>query len=265
MIWNRGPGRFPRRDHHLPNTSDYTERLLQEHQHAVFLSLMLRYTSLTDFLAEPISVTYVIKSCLPSPPPPKEKRLCLSNWSVHLSIWQWTDLEWLEFFTLVLVAGSGATAVTPGQIIMYQTAQGVVYAAQTPSAALNQERTIFNFQQPATAISIPQPDGGQYNLPCWPGFWWRLGWPLLQAKTKISTEQTRQWMMTQKHDRLSVFFCTKCCLILFCSILLVTCITSSSCFFWGGVLVGGGRVLTFAEGGSQLIHVTDLQGQLRSL
>ncbi|XP_050405630.1 serum response factor [Patella vulgata] len=57
---------------------------------------------------------------------------------------------------------SGGTAATPS-ILMYQTPQGVVYA--TPTAALN-DRTIFNFQQPATAISVPQSDqaamtGGQ--------------------------------------------------------------------------------------------------------
>ena len=63
----------------------------------------------------------------------------------------------------VFGAGSGASAVTPSQIIMYQTPQGVVYAAPTPSAALGTERTIFNFQQPAHAISIPQADGGQYD------------------------------------------------------------------------------------------------------
>ncbi|KAK3748816.1 hypothetical protein RRG08_065323 [Elysia crispata] len=39
--------------------------------------------------------------------------------------------------------------MTPG-IVMYQTPQGVVYATPTQ----NTERTIFNFQQPATAISM---------------------------------------------------------------------------------------------------------------
>ncbi|RUS81362.1 hypothetical protein EGW08_010860 [Elysia chlorotica] len=39
--------------------------------------------------------------------------------------------------------------MTPG-IVMYQTAQGVVYATPTQ----NTDRTIFNFQQPATAISM---------------------------------------------------------------------------------------------------------------
>ncbi|GFN97062.1 serum response factor [Plakobranchus ocellatus] len=50
--------------------------------------------------------------------------------------------------------------MTPG-IVMYHTPQGVVYA--TPTQNL-QDRTIFNFQQPATAISMTQaeqPSGQQ--------------------------------------------------------------------------------------------------------
>ncbi|XP_025104086.1 LOW QUALITY PROTEIN: serum response factor-like [Pomacea canaliculata] len=65
--------------------------------------------------------------------------------------------------TLSFLSSAGTTAVTPSQIIMYQTPQGVVYATPTPSATLG-DRTIFNFQQPATAISIPQSESGGQQI-----------------------------------------------------------------------------------------------------
>ncbi|XP_064600621.1 serum response factor-like isoform X2 [Liolophura sinensis] len=46
-------------------------------------------------------------------------------------------------------------AMTPG-IVMYQTPQGVVYA--TPTTATLPDGSIFNFQQPATALSLAQPE-----------------------------------------------------------------------------------------------------------
>ncbi|XP_046567376.1 serum response factor-like [Haliotis rubra] len=52
-------------------------------------------------------------------------------------------------------ASMSGNAMTPG-IVMYQTPQGVVYA--TPTATLQDRGTIFNFQQPATAISMQQQD-----------------------------------------------------------------------------------------------------------
>ncbi|XP_076442788.1 serum response factor-like [Babylonia areolata] len=98
--------------------------------------------------------------------------------------------------SLSFLSGSGATAVTPSQIIMYQTPQGVMYAAPTPSAALGSERTIFNFQQPATAISIPQAEavgGGQQII--------TIPVPVSLASTpqvlQLTTPSTREPMKTE--------------------------------------------------------------------
>lgn len=56
--------------------------------------------------------------------------------------------------TAVPTTNSNA-AMTPG-IVMYQTPQGVVYA--TPTTATLPDGSIFNFQQPATALSLAQPE-----------------------------------------------------------------------------------------------------------
>ncbi|XP_021351453.1 uncharacterized protein LOC110449135 isoform X2 [Mizuhopecten yessoensis] len=52
-----------------------------------------------------------------------------------------------------------SSGLTPG-LVMYQTPQGIVYA---PTTATLQDRSVFNFQQPATSLSIPtqQTEGGQ--------------------------------------------------------------------------------------------------------
>lgn len=77
--------------------------------------------------------------------------------------------------------------MTPG-IVMYQTPQGVVYATPTQ----NTERTIFNFQQPATAISMTpaeQPSGQQIitiPVPVSLG-----GTPLLQLANPPSAESPK--------------------------------------------------------------------------
>ncbi|XP_041353158.1 serum response factor-like isoform X2 [Gigantopelta aegis] len=66
---------------------------------------------------------------------------------------------------ILSTSSSGSGMLTTPGIVMYQTPQGVVYA--TPTASL-QDRTIFNFQQPATAISVPQADqqaGTQILIP----------------------------------------------------------------------------------------------------
>nr|AJS14994.1 serum response factor [Pinctada imbricata] len=55
---------------------------------------------------------------------------------------------------------SATQAMTPG-VVMYQTPQGIVYA---PTAATLQDRSIFNFQQPATALSLSQTDGQQQQI-----------------------------------------------------------------------------------------------------
>ncbi|XP_033734099.1 serum response factor-like [Pecten maximus] len=51
-----------------------------------------------------------------------------------------------------------SSGLTPG-LVMYQTPQGIVYA---PTTATLQDRSVFNFPQPATSLSIPtQAEGGQ--------------------------------------------------------------------------------------------------------
>jgi len=56
------------------------------------------------------------------------------------------------YFAIVGNTQSSA-ALTPG-VVMYQTPQGIVYA---PTTATLQDRSVFNFQQQATALS--QGDG----------------------------------------------------------------------------------------------------------
>ncbi|KAL3874948.1 hypothetical protein ACJMK2_037897 [Sinanodonta woodiana] len=55
---------------------------------------------------------------------------------------------------VIATSTQGTTTLTPS-VVMYQTPQGIVYA---PATASIQDRQIFNFQQPATAFSMPQTD-----------------------------------------------------------------------------------------------------------
>ncbi|XP_056021068.1 serum response factor-like isoform X1 [Ostrea edulis] len=50
-----------------------------------------------------------------------------------------------------------AAAMTPG-VVMYHTPQGIVYA---PTTLQDASRSVFNFQQTPTALSLPQSENGQ--------------------------------------------------------------------------------------------------------
>ena len=59
---------------------------------------------------------------------------------------------------VVLSVGSqNAAAMTPG-VVMYHTPQGIVYA---PTTLQDASRSMFNFQQTPTALSLPQSENGQ--------------------------------------------------------------------------------------------------------
>jgi hypothetical protein len=47
--------------------------------------------------------------------------------------------------------------MTPG-VVMYHTPQGIVYA---PTTLQDASRSVFNFQQTPTALSLPQSENGQ--------------------------------------------------------------------------------------------------------
>ena len=55
------------------------------------------------------------------------------------------------------VGSQNAAAMTPG-VVMYHTPQGIVYA---PTTLQDASRSMFNFQQTPTALSLPQSENGQ--------------------------------------------------------------------------------------------------------